>query len=174
MNPTRSISIAVLLALFTASAFSDGAKTRAQVRAELAEARRTGNIIGAGEAGVELNALFPSAYPAPVGPTKTRAEVVEELAEARRDGDILASGESGEMLNEVHPQLYPAPIHLAGPSRAEVRAELAEARLLGDGPIGEDGLTPAERHPLQYAKVRAAHGADDEHLASSRAAAPAR
>ena len=171
MNPIRSISIAVLLALSTASAFSDGAKTRAQVRAELEEARRSGNIIGAGEAGVPLNQLFPSEYPA-VGPTKTRAEVVEELAEARRSGDMLANGESGETLNEVYPQLYPAPVYLASATRAEVRAELAEARLLGDAPIGEDGLTPAQRHPLQYAKVRAAHA--DEHLASGQAAAPAR
>ena len=39
------------------------AKTREQVKAELAEAQRTGDIIADGESGKKLNELYPSRYP---------------------------------------------------------------------------------------------------------------
>lgn len=35
-------------------------------------------------------------------------------------------------------------------SREQVKAELAEARLQGTLPVGEDGLTPRQRHPQLY------------------------
>lgn len=38
-------------------------KTRAQVKAELLEAQRTGDIIMGGEQGWKLNELFPGRYP---------------------------------------------------------------------------------------------------------------
>lgn len=37
-----------------------------------------------------------------------------------------------------------------GKSRDQVKAELAEARLQGALPVGEDGLTPRQRHPQLY------------------------
>ena len=37
-------------------------KTREQVKAELAEATRTGDIIAPGESGLKLNELYPQRY----------------------------------------------------------------------------------------------------------------
>ena len=72
-------------------------KTRAQVKAELAEATRTGDI-ASGLAGLKLNELYPSRYPAkPAAPGKTRDEVRAELADAIRAGDI-DTGEGGARL----------------------------------------------------------------------------
>ena len=62
-------------------------KTREQVRAELAEARRTGNMMANDESGCLLNEINPSAYPPkPVVPCKTREQVRAELDEAKRTG----------------------------------------------------------------------------------------
>jgi hypothetical protein len=50
-----------------------GPKTREQVRAELMEAIRTGNMPANGETGLMLNEVNPSAYPPKVvPPCKTR------------------------------------------------------------------------------------------------------
>ena len=38
--------------------------TRDQVKAELAEAVRTGDILAAGDTGLKMNELFPGSYPA--------------------------------------------------------------------------------------------------------------
>lgn len=56
--------------------------------------------------------------------------------------------------------LCSATLLLAGPalaardagekSREQVKAELDEARLQGTLPVGEDGLTPRQRHPQLY------------------------
>lgn len=82
-------------------------KTRAQVKAELVEAVRTGNIVGNDETGRLLNEINPSFYPAqPEMQGKTRAEVKAELAEAIRTGNIRANDESGLMRNEVNPGFY--------------------------------------------------------------------
>lgn len=43
-------------------------KTRAQVKAELAEALRTGDIVAGGESGQKLNELFPGRYTDHVSP----------------------------------------------------------------------------------------------------------
>lgn len=37
-----------------------------------------------------------------------------------------------------------------GKTREQVKAELAQARLKGELPIGEDGLTPRQRFPQLY------------------------
>jgi len=79
--------------------------TRAQVLAELAEAKSTGNILD-GKTGKMLNEVYPSRYPAkPVVSSVTREQVLAELAEAQRTGNIL-DGKTGKMLNELHPELY--------------------------------------------------------------------
>ena len=90
MKHTYASILAVTLAAFSAgSAFASDAsapKTREQVKAELAEAIRTGDI-SYGETGQKLNELFPQQYPAkPAVQGKTREQVKAELAEALRSG----------------------------------------------------------------------------------------
>ena len=103
---------------------ADGGKTRADVIAEMAEARRTGDIMASTETTInfgnttaaKLNEVFPSRYPAVAAvPTKTRAEVRTELAEAQRTGDLPAgnleslvyAGVPGQKLKDVYPTQYP-------------------------------------------------------------------
>lgn len=72
-----SIAAATLIALsasLTGVAHADTGLTRAQVKAELAEAQRTGNLPDY-ETGRMLNELFPSAYPAKVQPARIRPAV---------------------------------------------------------------------------------------------------
>lgn len=92
-------------------------RTRAEVIAEIAQARADGTLdIRDGEYPVIKNSGTP----------KTRAEVVAEIAQAHADG-TLNVGETN----------YPAPPATAvSKTRAEVRAELAEYQK--DHPNGED------------------------------------
>ena len=100
-------------------------KTRADVVADMKEAKRTGNVAAptltsmdyAGYGNAKMNEIFPSRYPAQTTvASKTRAEVRTELAEAQRTGDIQADGlESlvyagipGLKLKDVHPTQYPS------------------------------------------------------------------
>src|SRR5690606_14322411 len=87
------------------AASSDAPVTREQVRAELAEAVRTGNIV-TGESSAKLNEQYPQLYPnQQVTSSVSRAQVQAELAEAVRTGNII-TGESSAKLNEKFPQLY--------------------------------------------------------------------
>ncbi len=167
MSTTRQLSIALLLAALLGSAAADGL-TRQQVRDELAEARRTGNIDAGGEVGLKLNELYPEQYPARAAlPGRTRDEVRAELAEARRTGDLIV-GEAGLRLNEYEALRYPAVDGMPGKTRAEVKSELAEARLLGELQQGEAGSTLAEEFPQLYAGVRSEHQAHARQLAESQ------
>ncbi|APW41797.1 DUF4148 domain-containing protein [Rhodoferax saidenbachensis] len=146
---TASIALAVATLVTGHAQAADFGKTREQVRAELTEAQRTGDMAASknqGEefgaaSGYKLNELFPAAYPAkPVVTGKTREQVRAELAEAQRSGNIAASknqGEefgaaSGQKLNDLFPAAYPAKPVVAGKTRAQVAAELAEAKRTGD------------------------------------------
>lgn len=85
--------------------------TRDQVKAELAEAVRTGNILASdlSGSGKMLNEINPSSYPAqPAYQGKTRTQVKAELAEAVRTGNIVANDPSGsgKRLNEINPARY--------------------------------------------------------------------
>ena len=83
--------------------------TREQVKAELAEAIRTGDMPAYGEQILNLNELYPQRYPAkPVQASFTREQVKAELAEAIRTGDMPAYGEQILNLNELYPSSYPA------------------------------------------------------------------
>ncbi len=127
-------------------------KTRDQVRAELAEAQRTGDIV-VGKSGDELgvghklNEVAPASYPAKaVVQGKTRAQVKAELAEAQRTGDIVVSANAGDelgvgrKLNEVAPASYTAAkADPQGKTRAQVKAELAQAQRNGDIVVGNSG-----------------------------------
>ena len=82
--------------------------TREQVRAELAEAIRTGDIVGNNLTGQKLNELYPARYPKPAAaPVKTRAQARAELDEATRTGDLVGNGPSGQKLKEQFPDRYP-------------------------------------------------------------------
>lgn len=127
--------------------------TRAQVRMELADAIRSGDIV-TGESSLSRRELFPQRYPAVTAVGKTRAQVQAELAEAIRNGDI-ASGEGSLTRRELFPQRYPAAAPVAGKSREQVKAELAEAIRSGDVIAnGETGLKFNEIQPSLYAGAR--------------------
>ncbi|MDR7308190.1 DUF4148 domain-containing protein [Rhodoferax saidenbachensis] len=148
---TASIALAVAALVTGHAQAADTGKTREQVRAELAEAQRTGDIAASKDVGFDeftpstgrkLNELNPAAYPAkPAVAGKTREQVRAELAEAQRTGDIFASKDvgvdefasgAGRKLNELNPAAYPAKPAVAGKTREQVRAELAEAQRTGD------------------------------------------
>ena len=96
MNFARTTVSLLLLAAIGTAAQAQSEKTREQVKAEYAEAVRTGDVIPAGDAGLKLNELYPQRYPhAEVAVATTRAQVKAELAEAIRTGDMMASGDSG-------------------------------------------------------------------------------
>ena len=83
--------------------------TREQVKAELAEAIRTGDMPAYGEQSLKLNELYPHLYPAKqVQASLTREQVKAQLAEAVRTGDMMANGEQSAKLNELYPSAYPA------------------------------------------------------------------
>lgn len=126
--------------------------TRDQVKAELAEAIRTGNIVTNGESGQKLNELYPSRYLAKqeqVG--LTREQVNAELVAAVRSGDIMANGERSRKLNELYPNRYPAKQEQAGLTREQVKAELSAALKSGDYFLnGEIGGKCNEVHPSMH------------------------
>ena len=118
MNTKTIIAAAALLAS-SATAFAQefapadasftSTKTRAQVAAELAEARNNGTLY-----------VRDGEYPLQVTPpsTQTRAEVAEELAQATKAGNLVSVDSD-----------YPAPVTtVSTKTRAEVRAELGQAR----------------------------------------------
>ncbi len=127
-------------------------KTREQVRAELMEAQRTGDILANDDSGKKLNELYPSRYPAHAGTQGvTRAEVKSELLDARRSGDMLATDDSGKKLNELYPSRYPAQHHAQGVSRAEVKSELLDAKRRGDVIVqGDAGKKLNELYPKPH------------------------
>jgi hypothetical protein len=115
-----ALAVAALSAGHALAADVDAPKTRDQVRAELFEAQRTGDIVADGESGQKLNELYPHRYPAVAAAAqgKTRATVQAELQEAQRTGDLVAVGETGQKLNELYPHRYPAAVAAAqGKSR---------------------------------------------------------
>ncbi len=129
--------------------------TRAQVKAELAEAIRTGDIAAPGdEQGRKLNELNPSRYPAKLAQASlTREQVKTELAEAIRTGDMPANGEQSSKLNELYPSMYPAKQVQASLTRDQVKAELAEAIRTGNYMISESGQMCNEAHPSMHPAV---------------------
>ena len=136
-----SLAIAALAAGNALAADAAAGKPRDQVRAELADAQRTGDIVLAGSnselKGLKLNEINPSQYPTMMEVQgKTRAQVVAELAEAQRTGDIVLAGNNaefkGQKLNEIDPGQYPVKPVQVNKTRAQVLAELQEAQRTGN------------------------------------------
>ncbi|OYU42617.1 MAG: hypothetical protein CFE44_23000 [Burkholderiales bacterium PBB4] len=144
-----ALAISTLIAGHALAADADMGKTREQVQAELVQARATGDITApdqlsidyTGRTGAKMNEIFPARYVAvaPVS-TKTRADVAAEMKEAKRTGNVAAptltsldyAGYGTAKMNEVFPGRYPAVAAAPTKTRAEVRAELAEAQRTGD------------------------------------------
>ncbi len=180
-----ALAVSTLVAGPAFAADNSTGKTRAQVQAELVQARATGDIIApdqlsidyTGRTGAKLNEVFPAKYAivATVAPasTKTRAEVMADLSESKRTGNITAptlasmdyAGYGNAKLNEIFPSRYPAVAAAPSKTRAEVRTELAEAQRTGDIQAdnleslvyaGIPGLKLKDVHPTQYpTKTRA-------------------
>jgi Domain of unknown function (DUF4148) len=153
-----AIALSTLVAGHALAADASVAKTREQVRAELVEAQRNGDLIADGETGLRFNQVSPHLYPQATVVAKTRAEVNAELAQAQANGDLIADGQTGDRFNEVFPAQYvaaraaPAATVVAqGKTRAEVKAELAEA--IRNGDLIADGQTGArfkDLNPSRY------------------------
>ena len=145
MNTRLSIVALALSSLVAGHALAADAsvgKTRDEVRAELAQAIRSGDMIADGATGQRYNQVSPAQYAAvrtnaPVvaaAPAvgKTRAEVKAELAEAIRTGDMVADGATGAKYNELSPSSYPQPA-LAQGNRDDVRTGGVQSRSSNGG-----------------------------------------
>ncbi|MDP1685855.1 DUF4148 domain-containing protein [Hydrogenophaga sp.] len=154
-----AIALSTLVAGHAFAADPTVAKTREQVRAELVEAQRNGSLIADGETGLRFNQVSPHLYPQTAVVAKTRADVKAELAVAQANGDLIADGQTGARFNEVFPAQYAASRTAApsvevvaqGKTRAEVKAELAEA--IRNGDLIADGQTGArfkDLNPSRY------------------------
>jgi ribosomal protein L30E len=172
MNFTHALVPVLLLAAFGSSVQAQ--MTREQVKAELAQAIRSGDMPVGGESDLKLNQMYPSRYPAKAAVAgKTREQVKAELAEAIRLGEMPAGGDSGLKLNEMNPGRYPAKPVYAGKTREQVRAELAEAIRTGDMPAGgESGQMLYEMFPERYAKARESRYAAQPQSPMATASAP--
>jgi hypothetical protein len=82
-------------------------KTPVELRGELKEAQRTGDIQAAGEGGTEYERNPQAFPPRPVVPGKTREQVRTETLQAVHDGDI-PYGELGLTERQLFPQQYAA------------------------------------------------------------------
>ena len=160
-----AIALSTLVAGHALAADPATPKTRAEVKAELAEAIRSGDMVADGETGLTFKQLYPQRYAQPVVAGKTRAEVKAELAEAIRNGDMVADGETGVTFKELAPARYAAAAEAAaktatlGKTRAEVKAELAEAMRNGDMVAdGQTGVTFKQLYPGRYPQPMLAQG----------------
>jgi predicted RNase H-like HicB family nuclease len=161
-----AIALSTLFAGHALAADPAAPKTRADVKAELAEAIRNGDMVADGETGLTFKQLYPQRYAQPVVAGKTRAEVKAELAEAIRNGDMVADGETGLTFREMAPARYATANAQAvektaavGKTRAEVKAELAEAIRNGDMVAdGQTGLTYKQLYPGRYPQPALAQG----------------
>ena len=62
MRFARATTSLLLLAAFASTAHAEAPKTREEVKAELREAIRNGDMVAAGEGGQTLNEMFPQRY----------------------------------------------------------------------------------------------------------------
>jgi len=144
MNLARTTTSWLLLAAIASVAHAEAPKTREQVKAELKEAIRTGDVLAGGDSGLKMNELYPQRYPHVAVETKTRAEVKTELAAAMREGTIVPAGEGGMTLRDEFPQRYPTVAVAPGRTREEVaQASLATIPLQRYGRADEFGAAAA-------------------------------
>jgi hypothetical protein len=118
----------------TASARADGGFapiTRADVKAQVLQARAAGELRPAGEAAEPMAYRF--------GPsTRSRADVRAEVVTARLQGDLVPAGQGAESRDATGPSML---------ARADVRADTVLARLHGELTPSGEGFGPVERQP---------------------------
>src|SRR4051794_26391110 len=156
MSPRR-FPLPLLLLAASAAGHAQSPRTREEVRAELLEAQRTGNVLAGGESGLTLRELYPQRYGVAPASGLTRAQVREQVREAQRTGDLLAGGEFGVKLNEVNPQAYPPREMAAGKPRGEAEPARREPTRGGHRRrAGGSGHLLRPLHPHRFARVRPA------------------
>lgn len=136
-GPAIAVALAALTAGHAMAADPVAPKTRAEVRQELENAKKMGEIPANDESGLLLRDEFPQRYPPKAaGPSLTREQVRSELQEAQRLGEIPANDESNMQLHELYPARYPQPAS-GGPrlTREQVKQELDRARKAGEIPM---------------------------------------
>jgi hypothetical protein len=152
MTKTTLIAATLFSALTVAAVAQSPApasETRAQVKAETAEAVRNGDITW-GEQGRKLNEIYPKRYaPKPSSPGETRAEVKADLARASQDGD-LPRGDLDVTDRQTDPKRFPPQATEPGLTRAQVEAETRAAIRAGDVQFGDSSKTLAEEDPPRY------------------------
>jgi hypothetical protein len=152
------IAAATLLATLGIVAHAQDAQglTRAQVRADLAQAQRSGDIEASGDLGRTLREVSPDRYPAAAASTSlTRGDVAAQLQEARRNGE-LPVGDTGLTQYDIAPKNFPSHAAAQGKTREQVQAELAEAIRTGDiVSNNEMGERLNEMYPERYASAGA-------------------
>ena len=116
----------------TAPARADGGFapiTRADVKAQVLQARAAGELRPAGEAAEPMAYRF--------GPsTRSRADVRAEVVTARLQGDLVPAGQGAEAGAATGPSML---------ARADVRADTVLARLHGELTPSGEGFGPVDR-----------------------------
>jgi hypothetical protein len=119
--------------------------SHAQVKADLAEAIRNGDIVASGESGLKPNQELPQRYPAVVVvASERRAQVNAETPEAVRTGDMVATGEGTMKLNEEFPQCY-ARAHALYASKAQGSTAISAKHAGALTECGRQRSTPLAR-----------------------------
>jgi hypothetical protein len=172
MKFARTATALLLLAAFAATARAEAPKSREQVKAELRDAIRSGDVYPAGETGSKLNELYPERYPHVAAvTTTTRAQVKAELVAAIHDGTLIPAGEGALTLRDEYPARYPPLAQAPGRTREEVVAETREAVRIGDMYVaGESGLK-LNQESQRYPRPKATRLAQAAGTASANAAA---
>ena len=118
MNPSlRSLALAAVFLNSLANAHAEGpldypeparqavvGKTREQVRQELADAIRQGEIVSGSRGDTQAD-RYPGRFPQTQPAGKTREQVRRELVDAKRIGTVV-SGRHGKTLAEQYPTRY--------------------------------------------------------------------
>jgi hypothetical protein len=94
----------------------------------------------------------------------TRDEVRAELRDAQRRGDVPAPGDFDRRPREITPDRYPAPPAGQALTRAQVVAELQQARRDGEVEVGETGRTAFEIAPRNFPERAVAQGKSREEV----------
>ena len=155
MKTTRIALIALSLtaaAIGSNAAFAAemGAKTRAQVHAELLQAQKNGTLIASNMSGATYRDMYPNQYPEQALSTVTRAQVQAKLVEAQNKGTLIANSTSGATYRDMYPSQYPEQA-MSTVTRDQVQAELAEAQRKGTLIANSmSGATYRDLYPSKY------------------------